>query len=219
VTRRIVIIGAGGHAISAGDVVLSALCAGDELCGFLAPEAVGTLVLGSYAVIGSETEFPRLIKELSLTHYMVGIGSISGNAHLRRELFIKGRVASLLPFSAIHPSAVVSKYAHCGAGTVVMAGACINAKSKIGENVIINTGAVIDHEADIGDHVHIGPGAVLSGGITIGAGAHVGVGSVIKHGVSVGDGATVGAGSVVLKDVQAGATVVGVPAKPLSGKS
>jgi acetyltransferase-like isoleucine patch superfamily enzyme len=41
----------------------------------------------------------------------------------------------------------------------------------------------------------------------------IGAGAVILPGVTVGANATVGAGAVVTEDVQAGATVVGCPAR------
>ena len=57
-------------------------------------------------------------------------------------------------------------------------------------------GLEIARPVHIGDHVWIGGSAIILGGITI------------------GDGAIVGAGSVVTRDVPAGATVVGNPARP-----
>ena len=55
--------------------------------------------------------------------------------------------------------------------------------------------------------------------ITIGDDVWVGGGAVVLPGVSIGDGAIVGAGAVVTRDVAAGATVVGNPARPLPAKS
>jgi maltose O-acetyltransferase len=49
--------------------------------------------------------------------------------------------------------------------------------------------------------------------VTIGRNVWIGAGALILPGVSVGDDAIVGAGSVVTRDVAAGATVVGNPAR------
>ena len=47
------------------------------------------------------------------------------------------------------------------------------------------------------------------------AGASIGSGAVILCGLTIGAGARIGAGAVVTGDVAPGATVVGVPARPL----
>jgi acetyltransferase-like isoleucine patch superfamily enzyme len=52
----------------------------------------------------------------------------------------------------------------------------------------------------------------------IGDGASLGSGAVILGGVTVGAGALVGAGAVVSRDVPAGATVAGVPARALASR-
>jgi UDP-2-acetamido-3-amino-2,3-dideoxy-glucuronate N-acetyltransferase len=50
-------------------------------------------------------------------------------------------------------------------------------------------------------------------------GATIGSGATILGGVRIGAGAMVGAGAVVSHDVEPGATVAGVPARPLPGSA
>jgi acetyltransferase-like isoleucine patch superfamily enzyme len=48
------------------------------------------------------------------------------------------------------------------------------------------------------------------------AGASIGSGAVILGGITIGAGAQIGAGAVVTKNVRAGETVAGVPARALT---
>ena len=50
-------------------------------------------------------------------------------------------------------------------------------------------------------------------------GASLGSGALIFGGITIGEGAVIGAGAVVLKDVPAGATVAGVPARALKKRA
>lgn len=133
-----------------------------------------------------------------------------GNNHVRLEL--AQRVNSKFE-TLIHPSAVISKYANLGEGTIVMAGVIVQAGSNVGRHVIINTGALVDHDNIIGDFVHISPNVTLTGHVEIGEGTHIGAGSSIIPKIKVGKWCTIGAGTVVIRDVPDFAVVVGNPGK------
>jgi len=78
----------------------------------------------------------------------------------------------------------------------------------IHEDAVIGTGCMIMQQVTIG--MIDGPAPRLGNDVYVGAGAR------ILGGVTVGDGARIGANAVVLRDVPAGATAVGVPARILS---
>lgn len=101
----------------------------------------------------------------------------------------------------------------------------IHPGAKIGRNFFIDHGfVVIGETAEIGDNVTIYQGATLGGtnptnGLggkrhpTIEDGAIISLGAAILGPITVGANARIGANSVVTKDVPAGATMVGIPAR------
>ncbi|MFY0255865.1 acetyltransferase [Chitinophaga sp. 30R24] len=137
------------------------------------------------------------------------IVSIGNNA-------IRKKVAASLPVlfgRALHQRANISPTATIGAGTVVMAGATLNADVNVGRHCIINTNASVDHDCVLEDYVHISPNAALCGNVTIGEGAHIGAGAVVIPGVTIGRWAVIGAGAVVTRDIPTYSTAVGNPAR------
>lgn len=102
----------------------------------------------------------------------------------------------------------------------------IPATTQLGRRVRIwHSGCIVLSARAIGDDVHVrhnttlgpargdrAPRALLP---VIGARADIGAGACVLGPVQVGEGAHVGANSVVLKDVPAGTSVLGVPARPV----
>jgi maltose O-acetyltransferase len=111
-----------------------------------------------------------------------------------------------------------------------------------GFNISIGSGAFLNFnctildvvEVSIGDKTQIGPGVQIltadhprspaeraSGlefgrPVRIGRNVWIGGGAIILPGVTIGDDAIIGAGAVVTRDVVAGTTVAGNPARPIS---
>lgn len=131
---------------------------------------------------------------------------------------VRKRIAESLPSDisyglAVHPSAVVSKYASVGVGTVVMQGTIIQSSATVGKHCIINTAASVDHDCIIEDFVHISPNATLCGSVTVGEGSQVGAGAVVIPGITIGRWSLIAAGAVVMKNVPDNVLVLGNPAR------
>ena len=106
----------------------------------------------------------------------------------------------------------------------------------LGDGVFLNFNCVILDvvEVSIGDRTQVGPavqiyaadhprdaetrqaGLEFGRPVKIGRDVWIGGGAIILPGVTVGNGAVIGAGSVVTRDVAAGATVTGNPARTKS---
>jgi acetyltransferase-like isoleucine patch superfamily enzyme len=73
----------------------------------------------------------------------------------------------------------------------------------------------VGHDAVVGAGCELATGCIIGGYAEIGDAAKIGLNAVVLPYRKVGEGATVGAGSVVTKDVPAGETWCGNPARPV----
>ncbi len=210
-SRRIAVLGAGGHGRVVADIAMSN---GLSVVAFIddAPAKSGTLV---WAIpVLSLDEF--LAGEMSRgTAVALGIGDNGGRERAAQR--IRSRAVELA--TLVHPTAAVARTARLGAGSVVMAKAAVNPDARLGDGCIVNTGAVVEHDCVLGAFAHLSPNAALGGGVVIGARTHLGLGAVVLPLVNVGTDVRVGAGAVVNRDVSDGLTVAGVPARPIARKT
>lgn len=202
--KKVVIIGAGGHAKVIADIIEKS---GDEIVGFLDDnKKMGTTIIKEYKVLGDfNNRFPLAIAN-SDYEFIIAIGDNKKREEISHSPNLKF-------YTAIHPSAQIGLDVEIKEGTVIMGNACINSSAKIGKHCIINTGAIIEHDNIIEDFVHISPNVALGGTVKIGKNTHVGIGSIIKNNITICENCKIGAGAVVVKDIKEEGTYVGVPAK------
>ncbi|MBR0826177.1 acetyltransferase [Bradyrhizobium manausense] len=143
------------------------------------------------------------------------------NGHKRREISDAFIAKGCVPRSIFAPNAVVLDGVEIGEGAIFCAFSMATSNARIGRFFHANIYAYVAHDCTIGDFVTFAPGVKCNGNVVVEDHAYVGTGAVIKQGrpgkpLVIGRGAIVGMGAVVTKDVMAGTTVVGNPARPLS---
>ena len=107
-----------------------------------------------------------------------------------------------------------------GKGSIICGFVHLTSNIKIGKGFHANIYSYIAHDCVIGDFVTFAPRVSCNGNVHIEDHVYIGTGAVLRQGTPdkpliIGKGAIVGMGAVVTKDVPAGVTVVGNPARPL----
>ncbi|KPK41101.1 MAG: hypothetical protein AMJ78_06355 [Omnitrophica WOR_2 bacterium SM23_29] len=204
-TKKIIIIGGGGHAKVLIDAIMSTNSYKIE--GILDKRLDTREKILGIPVLGGD----EIIDRLKRLYVAIGIAGVKAS-NKRKIIFGKLRKKGFVFPTIIHSRGYFSEFCILKSGAQIMAGAIVNAGAIIGENTIINTGAIVEHDCKVSPHCHISLNAVLGGNVTVGECSHIGMGAKILQGIKIGKFVTVGAGAVVTKDVKDGKTVIGIPA-------
>lgn len=200
-SEGVVVLGASGHA----KVVISAIRAGGGtvLCVLDDDADKWGMEFRGLTILGPVSEIARFPD--------ASVVAAIGDNRARADLV--ARLPQVRWGEVVHPAAWVDPSARRGPGSVVFAGAVLQADSRIGAHAIVNTCASVDHDCEVGAFAHLAPGVRLAGDVHVGDGAFLGIGTSTIPGIRIGAWATVGAGAAVVRNVAAGVTVKGVPAR------
>jgi sugar O-acyltransferase (sialic acid O-acetyltransferase NeuD family) len=203
-SREVIIFGAGGHARSVADVMLSS--SPDAHITFVDESAKPEEEIFGFDVV-TNLDIPA---ESDGREYFVAIGN-NGKRKAQREILGQLATSEVLALDA-H----IGKDAEIGAGVFIGHAAYIGPLVKIGEGTIINTRALIEHEGEIGANSQISPGAIIAGRVKLGENVFVGIGARIIDGITVCSDVVIGASATVVESIESPGTYVGTPARIVS---
>ena len=195
--KKIILIGAGGHAKSCLDV-LNSLSKYYKIAGFVDKKKNVEKIL-NHKILGTNEDLPTIFK--TYKYALICLGQIK-NSKIREDCFKNLRKIGFKLPSIISTHSYFSESSKIGMGTIVMHGVVINAFSSIGNNCIINTNSTIEHDVVIGNNCHVAGGSVINGGVKIGNNTFIGSGTVIKQGIKVGNNCVVRANTFVRKNIR-----------------
>jgi sugar O-acyltransferase (sialic acid O-acetyltransferase NeuD family) len=204
-SKKIILIGGGGHCKSCIDVIEKE--GRFEIEGIL-DRQIENGTICDYRILGDDNLITEYFSKSR--SFFITIGQIK-NPGAREKIFFYLKGLQITLPVIVSPTAIVSKYSTCEEGTIIMHHAIVNADAKIGYNCIINNRALIEHDVVIGNHVHVSTGAIINGNCTVGSNVFIGSQSVINNGLKICDDVVIGSGSVIIKDISQPGVYAGNP--------
>ncbi len=159
----------------------------------------------------------------------IGAGCVIGPNSILRDCMVGDGatvISSHVESAEIGERISVGPFSRIRAGTRIEPGAYVGNFAEI-KNSRIGSGTHVGHfsyvgDSELGEDVNIGAGTVTANfdgrdkhRTVIGDRAKIGSDTIIVAPVKIGEDASTGSGAVVNRDVPAGETVVGVPARPI----
>lgn len=143
------------------------------------------------------------------------------NSQVRERLAQRMINDGVTPWSITSNNTVIMDDVTIGEGALLSPFVTLTSNIRIGRFFQANLYSYVEHDCVIGDFVTFAPRVSCNGNIVIEDYAYIGTGAVIRQGkpgkpLVIGKGAVVGMGAVVTKDVAAGTTVIGNPARLFS---
>lgn len=212
--KRVVIIGAGGHAREVADILRNQTGEGLSVLGFVVddPENHNRTVAG-LPVLGNWRWFEGADRSELFVICAIGL------PHLRRQLVERALAQEFRFANAISPLAYVSPEAKIGEGVMIFPFSFVSSGSSIADHAIVNAGATVSHQTSVASYGTLSPGVHVAGNVSIGEGCFLGIGASVIQGVAIGQWSTIGAGAVVIRDVPEHVTAAGVPAKVIKAST
>ena len=167
-TKKVAIIGFGGHTRSSLNLLLNYF-GSDNISIYDESFVEGAREkINAVSLAGSVDDI-----ELEQSVFL----SIGNNA-LRKNLFLEFK-NQILKDNVFHSNSLQEKEVTYGVSNQIFAHSYINSEVVIGDNNIINTGAIIEHQVVMGSHNHISVGVKICGRSTIGNMCLIGAGAVV----------------------------------------